>query len=101
MDIMDKYYHFSSYFRVKKVIKNGKIQHEDLINYKEKILTNDLLTNNSESEPSLKREPNLPRELNFKNLESEQDEGKDLIKRSLMTGDLQHSMGSDIFLRLF
>jgi hypothetical protein len=86
INTMDEYYHSSGHLRVKKVIKNGKIWHEDLINYKEKIPTDDLLTNNGESEPSLKREPNLPRELNLKNSESEQDEREDLTERSLMTG---------------
>jgi hypothetical protein len=87
IDIIDEYYHSSDHLRVKKVIKNGRIWHEDLISYKEEVLTNDFLTNNGESEPSLEGEPNFPRELNLKNSEFEQNEGKDLIKRSFIIGD--------------
>lgn len=86
MNTMDEYYHFSGYLRVKKVIENGRTWHEDLIGYKEEVLTDDLLTNDGESEPSLEGEPNLPRELNLEDSESEQDEGEDLTERSLMTG---------------
>jgi hypothetical protein len=85
MDTMDEYYHSNDHLRVKKVIENGKTWHENLIGYKEKIPTDDLLTNNGESEPSLEGEPNLPRELNLEDSESEQDEREDLTERSLMT----------------
>jgi len=86
MDTMDEYYHSSGHLRVEKVIENGRTWHEDLIGYKKKVPTDDLLTNDGESEPNLEGEPNLPRELNLEDSESEQDEGEDLIERSLMTG---------------